>query len=645
MRIERIIIDNYRQYKHVDLEFKQYDNDVHVVVGKNGVGKTTLLNAINWCLYDDEPHAYASESSIRLLNLNLNSGTVSVEVQVRANNGVLFKFKRSQKFVDGVEKGKSKLETFILETSGETKHFIDDDAEFEVVNFVQEAIREFFFFDGEQLDNYFWSDRSKNIEHNIFILSHIDILQKMKDRLDEKQRSLKKAAGKLNDDVDDISEKLDKEKIAEVNETKRKNDLEHQVIIANNRISELNKLLRGVPDIEKLEKERDKFKGMEKTTEENIKNKKLSLNNLFLLEAPSILSYSLISDVLDEIEKKEDAGDLPPPIDKDIINDSLAKHTCKVCGRELDIESEEFLNNSLTRYEFSSKQSKLLMKLKTPLILHKRRVEEFSNKKKSILQDLKEYRDNSKEIAEHIKSIDKQIVGYDDGSVKKNYRERAKLEVARDDYNKSIGNAETNLKIIGENIDKLEKKLKEAMENDEKTKELNKKRQLCVDALDVINKTQNTIMEETRETIQNWTKNIFFDLLWKKETYSDILIDESYDLKLIHSVTNDNALGSASAAERELLALSFTLGIHKISGFDSPLIIDTPLARVSDEHRENFANVFLEVSNNKQIILLFTPAEYSEDVENLFVKNHVADYEISMGSNETQSDITEGYDG
>jgi len=71
---------------------------------------------------------------------------------------------------------------------------------------------------------------------------------------------------------------------------------------------------------------------------------------------------------------------------------------------------------------------------------------------------------------------------------------------------------------------------------------------------------------------------------------------EDYNVELIHSKTNTNCLGSASAAERELLALAFTLGVHSVSGFNSPLLIDTPLARVAGSNRLNFTNVLLEIS-------------------------------------------------
>lgn len=41
MKLEKMIIKNYRQFEHAELEF---DNDVTIVAGANNSGKTSLLH-------------------------------------------------------------------------------------------------------------------------------------------------------------------------------------------------------------------------------------------------------------------------------------------------------------------------------------------------------------------------------------------------------------------------------------------------------------------------------------------------------------------------------------------------------------------------------------------------------------------------
>ena len=106
MRIERIDLKNYRQFRNVCVDFgKSAKEDLHVIVADNGTGKTNLLNAINWCLYGNEPHL--SKDSQQLPRLNLNTlvqsneetkQTVSVEL-VTETEGNRITFKRSEEYL------------------------------------------------------------------------------------------------------------------------------------------------------------------------------------------------------------------------------------------------------------------------------------------------------------------------------------------------------------------------------------------------------------------------------------------------------------------------------------------------------------------------------------------------------------------
>ena len=44
MRISKIILDNFRGYKHVEIDFNRFN----CIVGKNDVGKSTIFEAIKW---------------------------------------------------------------------------------------------------------------------------------------------------------------------------------------------------------------------------------------------------------------------------------------------------------------------------------------------------------------------------------------------------------------------------------------------------------------------------------------------------------------------------------------------------------------------------------------------------------------------
>lgn len=49
--------------------------------------------------------------------------------------------------------------------------------------------------------------------------------------------------------------------------------------------------------------------------------------------------------------------------------------------------------------------------------------------------------------------------------------------------------------------------------------------------------------------------------------------------------------------------------------------MDTPVARVSNEQRENLGKVFSQVGSEKQLILLFLPTEYSTEISKMLDHN------------------------
>ena len=74
MRINSVKMHNFRQYKDLELSFpKKKDCDLHFILAENGIGKTTLLNAINWCLYGDEPHIGMKSKALDRKSTRLNS--------------------------------------------------------------------------------------------------------------------------------------------------------------------------------------------------------------------------------------------------------------------------------------------------------------------------------------------------------------------------------------------------------------------------------------------------------------------------------------------------------------------------------------------------------------------------------------------
>ena len=133
--------------------------------------------------------------------------------------------------------------------------------------------------------------------------------------------------------------------------------------------------------------------------------------------------------------------------------------------------------------------------------------------------------------------------------------------------------------------------------------------------------------------MQTWKR--FDAMIWKKNTFGSLAINDSYELS-VYNTTRNEMTGSLSATEYMALAYSFTLAIHDASGKNCPLVVDSPLGRVSDDNRANMAEELMKVSKKKQIIMLFTPDEYSDEVRALYDVNAASIRNISLSDDEDQ---------
>ena len=101
--------------------------------------------------------------------------------------------------------------------------------------------------------------------------------------------------------------------------------------------------------------------------------------------------------------------------------------------------------------------------------------------------------------------------------------------------------------------------------------------------------------------------------MWKKNTYDDVLIDENYNITA-HHIDDYAVREDLSMGEKLVLALSFMAALRKITGFKFPLVIDSPLGKVSGKPRHNIAKALPSFLNGTQVTMLVTNTEYDDEI-------------------------------
>ena len=623
MRIEEIQFENFRKYVDTGIKFKKdLDKDIHVVIAENGAGKTTFLNAMTWCLYNQEPKIKDKDRGLPTLNTEVSNNSekefekasVTITVSIGRTSKLIIKrsdvFKIHSRHSDYFKDNNRREEWIdqefsVTEIEGSRSNVYRDkeECDYLVSSFIPEGIKEFFFFDGEQLDNYFLI--STAIKDQVFKLSHIYV--------DVANIYFLKSEEERYDLLKETYEKLEKER------------------------DTLMDSLGNTPSIKKSEEKRNKKIEEKEVFIDSLNDKKQALNDNIIKEAPKILARDAFINALKTIEENKDDSYIYP-IEETILNDSINDRTCKVCDRKIDDNLVEILRNKKAKLYLISPEDKIISD-------HKKYFNNFSNTKEkylkteqSIQKDINTYTDAILSLEKEIKELYETVEL--NKHLKKSIDRRDELVRILPDKKSELDSLKNNNISLKKKVDKLNEEYLKLLSDEEEYKDILAKIKLCGDALKVINDVKEDMMAKTRKVIEKSTNEKFFNLIRKSQSFGCIKINDEYQVNL-YDEEGREASSTASASEVELLALSFILAIHSVSGFESPLVVDTLLARTSGQQRLNVSQSCLDVSEEKQLLLFLLEEEYSAPVQSLFKQNHVLEYALKESESEKQIEIKE----
>jgi DNA sulfur modification protein DndD len=633
VRFESITLKNYRQFRDAELvlgEPREYD--IHLVIGKNGTGKTNLLNAINWCLYGDEPHLHLNSQKLPLHNTKAEESRpeVAVEIWSSREDGKKLGFIRERR-------GGPEEVRFLVESSGGYEPYPRDAFERNVSRLIPQEIRSFFFFDGELLDNYFKNFPQIRGEINRF--ARIDVLDRIKD-------TLGKLTEKFAKDIRDGGKEL--EVLSEIEKLrgqlgKYKKQIEQLDEEKRGLVEEINKLeeeLKNQPNVESLITRQKSLEKERKKTEEKLGEKREEKRLVVTRLAKVVFLGEAVTKALRLAEEKRKRRELPPPVNTTLLVGALRDGICPVCRRLLDPESRKNIVSVLQEVQDSTLVGNRLLELERILTKLRTKVESGVKELQHLEEEIAKLEEDLKKQKEEIGNIKNKLESCNVEEVKRKTRMLEEKKQRRDYLLQKQGECKAFKEAYERSLEQRKKEYEDLLKKRATSEESAQISGICQKASRALEGARKRILEEIRKEIERVAQETFFRLLWKRESFKSVQIREDYTIEVFDR-DGRNCLGSLSAAERELLALSFILALHSLSGFQAPLVVDTPLARVSDEHRENFAEALLEVSRDKQIILLLTPAEFSKEVEDV-LKPHAATIRwLQMSPDEQETSFAE----
>ncbi len=170
MKLKSLQLCNFRQFYSQTpvIKFASGEKNTTAIYGNNGAGKTSILNAFTWILYERFTAAFASPEL--LINQRaINEAKVGAAVEC----WVELQFERDRKLYQVKRKCYATKETarvrysstklFMLVAADDGRWYPPLEAPDEIIeSILPNSLHQYFFFDGERIDRFFRGERDHN---------------------------------------------------------------------------------------------------------------------------------------------------------------------------------------------------------------------------------------------------------------------------------------------------------------------------------------------------------------------------------------------------------------------------------------------------------------------------------------------------
>lgn len=132
---------------------------------------------------------------------------------------------------------------------------------------------------------------------------------------------------------------------------------------------------------------------------------------------------------------------------------------------------------------------------------------------------------------------------------------------------------------------------------------------------------RNLLKIRRRSEIEEAVNARFHVLMSSHRLIRKIRIDEDFSLHYEDAQGGDIGMGNISAGMKQLVAQALLWGLKDVAHKDAPVIIDTPLARIDREHQQNLITRYFPHAG-RQVIILPTDSELDREKYEL-IRPHV----------------------
>lgn len=331
MRLLKIKLENFRLfYGCHKIEFStSNDLPITIVIGENGGGKTTFLNAIYWAFTGEFSPRF--EGSTKLINWKAeNEGVTECSVEIEfEHKGARLVIKRTATRSSRVEVGLDAIDSHGMLS----RLAAGDDAQRHLSSILPKHLASWFIFDGEAVGDIDLDGSLKLKESLYQTFGFTEISRLIGDLKSLANEYAKAIAGEANDDqLRDINDDIEREERRLERYEEEIKDLSGQLESAKKNEARYTAQLSGMDQTQDLERNRAKELEQLEILQLKLKNERLRRGKTLRELAIPVTLSSRVCSIIDRLKTVSEAQDIPAPHNEILVTKILDSKEC-ICGR------------------------------------------------------------------------------------------------------------------------------------------------------------------------------------------------------------------------------------------------------------------------------------------------------------------------
>ena len=632
MKLNYLQLCNFRQFygKTTRIKFASGERNTTVIYGNNGAGKTSILNAFTWVLYEKFTAAFACPE------LLINQRAIAeaqpeqaiecwVELQFERDRK-LYQLKRkcyANKNARQVQYSQTQL--FMLVAGDDGRWYPPLEPPEDIISRILPAsLHQYFFFDGERIDSFFRQDRGSDIAEDTKELLGVKILDRAIEHLKKARRTLQEELQELGDAETKklLQEQIELERANEATQ-KRIAEIKTEVVHLERKKTHLSGQLLEISGADEIQKLKLKLLEQQTSIEKDLIESKTELRKLLSQDSYSVFLPSIASSFLDLLQELRDRGQLSSGLKQEFIQQLLQQQRC-LCGEALTPDSDRYdrVKSWLKKVEIKNIEESAI-RLETQVSKVELQSDDFWQRLDRQQAQIKHQYLELNRLEAEIEKANRQLKSYPNSNTQQLQQSLEQIEERVKSLILEQGENQQQQSDRDRSLDLLGQKIAKHQLTQSKQKLTQKRIAVAVEASDRLDEVRIRLEQQFRLALEQKVREIFSFISFTPYI-PQLSLD--YKLTLVKNTQNGKVPIAASTGENQILSLSFIGGIidrvrqwsqrNTLMGYDSstfPIVMDSPFGSLDRIYRRQVAKAIPQLAN--QLIILVTKTQWQGEVQ------------------------------